>query len=77
MGQRNGFTPKGSTAYRASDHRVRGFACAPYLHASMGKPATHSAYHACVPPSDECTWRRNINLLPISYADYGLALGTG
>lgn len=43
----------------------------------MGKPATHSAYHACVPPSDGHAWRRNINLLPISYANYGLALGAG
>ncbi len=68
--------PKQSTAYRASDHWMRGFACASYLHASMGKPATHSAYHGCVPPSDGYRWCRNINLLPISYANYGLALGT-
>ncbi len=66
---------KGSTAYHASDHRMRGFACASYLPRFDG----HTRYPLRRPPlrppiahADRC---RNINLLPIGYANYGLALG--
>ena len=68
--------PKQSTARRASDYRLCGFAYTTYLHTWTSKPDTRFAYHGCVPPSDEYGRYRNINLFPISYAGYGLALGT-